>query len=91
MRHLETDSRPKSTAKMHKGEQMIEPANDTLPADLLFGADAIAAYLGISRRQAYRLVYDSIIPSFKAGATVVARKSSLNKWMAEAEQRGMAA
>jgi hypothetical protein len=68
---------------------MSLPANDNTsptPGDLLLGADAIAAFLGISRRQCYRLVYDRIIPSFKAGGTVAARKSSLTKWMAEAEQ-----
>lgn len=61
-------------------------ANDN-PADLLLGADAIATFLGITRRQVYRLVYDSVIPSFKAGGTVAARKSSLLKWMDAQEQR----
>ena len=65
-------------------------ANDNAP-DLLLGADAIAAFLGITRRQTYRLVYDGVIPSFKAGGTVAARRSSLVKWMAEAEQAGCAA
>ncbi|MDK4704296.1 helix-turn-helix domain-containing protein [Rhizobium sp. CNPSo 4062] len=54
--------------------------------DLLMGADAIAAYLGVTRRQVYRLVYDQIIPSFKLGGTVAARKSSLTKWMQDLEQ-----
>lgn len=54
--------------------------------DLLMGADAIAGYLGVSRRQVYRLVYDQIIPSFKLGGTVAARRSSLTKWMEELEQ-----
>ncbi|MBP1873505.1 excisionase family DNA binding protein [Ensifer adhaerens] len=49
--------------------------------DLLMGADAIAGYLGVTRRQVYRLVYDEIIPSFKLGGTVAARRSSLEKWM----------
>ncbi|MFC3074971.1 helix-turn-helix domain-containing protein [Shinella pollutisoli] len=49
--------------------------------DLLMGADAIAAFLGVTRRQVYRLVYDGIIPSFKLGGTVAARRSSLTKWM----------
>lgn len=54
--------------------------------DLLMGADAIADYLGVTRRQVYRLVYDQIIPSFKLGGTVAARKSSLTKWMQDLEQ-----
>lgn len=55
--------------------------------DLLMGADAIADFLGVTRRQVYRLVYDNIIPSFKLGGTVAARRSSLIKWM-EALERG---
>ncbi len=59
------------------------PRNETALAerDLLMGADAIADFLGVTRRQVYRLVYDEIIPSFKLGGTVAARKSSLTKWM----------
>lgn len=65
---------------------MPEAANDNcIPADLLLGADAIASFLGITRRQTYRLVYDAVIPSFKAGGTVAARKSSLTRWMATQE------
>lgn len=64
---------------------MNETVNDNVPADLLLGADAIASFLGITRRQVYRLVYDSVIPSFKAGGTVAARRSSLTAWMAQAE------
>lgn len=64
---------------------MNETANDNAPGDLLLGADAIATYLGITRRQTYRLVSDAIVPSFKCGGTVAARKSSLNRWMASQE------
>lgn len=56
------------------------------PGDLLMGADAIAGYLGVTRRQVYRLVYDDIIPSFKLGGTVAARRSSLTKWMEQLEE-----
>lgn len=55
--------------------------------DLLLGADAIARHLGITRRQAYRLAYDAIIPTFKVGGTVAARRSSLNKWLEEQEEK----
>jgi excisionase family DNA binding protein len=54
-------------------------------ADLLLGADAIAAHLGITRRQAYRLIYDGLLPAFKIGGTVSARKSTLNAWLASKE------
>ncbi len=60
--------------------------NDNLPiADLLFGAKAIADFLGINQRQTYRLIYDSVLPSFKLGGTVAARRSSLTKWLAAQE------
>ncbi|TGV61543.1 DNA-binding protein [bacterium M00.F.Ca.ET.141.01.1.1] len=58
--------------------------NDNNP-DLLMGADAIARSLGITRRQAYRLIYDGLLPSFKLGGTVSARRSSLTAWLAERE------
>ncbi len=64
---------------------MQNASNDNQP-DLILGADAIAKFLGITRRQAYRLTYDAIIPTFKCGGTVAARRSSLMRWMAEAEQ-----
>lgn len=54
--------------------------------DLLMGADAIADFLGVTRRQVYRLVYDGIIPSFKLGGTVAARRSSLTRWMEQLEK-----
>lgn len=54
----------------------FEPAGD-----LLMGATAIAAFLGITRRQAYRLVYETDLPTFKLGGTVASRRSSLSKWL----------
>ena len=70
------------------GEKM-EVANDN--EALLLGANAIAAYLQITRRQAYRLIYDEDLPTFKLGGTVAARKSSLSKWLEAAEQGRVAA
>ncbi|HEV7305228.1 helix-turn-helix domain-containing protein [Ensifer sp.] len=64
----------------------MKAANDNSEGDLLMGANAIAAYLGVKPRQAYRLSYDRIIPCFKLGGTVAARRSSLNKWLAEVEK-----
>lgn len=53
--------------------------------DLLLGAAAIGKFLGITRRQTYRLIYDGIAPSFKVGGTVAARRSSLTAWMEKQE------
>ena len=62
------------------------PANDN-HGDLLMGALAIASHLGATRRQVYRLVDDGLIPSFKLGGTVCARRSSLDTWLDKAEAR----
>ena len=59
--------------------------DNVIAGDLLMGASAIADFLGVTRRQTYRLVYDGIIPSFKLGGTVAARRSTLARWMAEQE------
>ena len=61
-------------------------ANDNLPqADLLMGAGAIAEFLGVTRRQTYRLCYDATLPHFRLGGTVAARKSTLTAWLAAQE------
>lgn len=59
--------------------------NDNATGDLLMGADAIAAFLGVTRRQTYHLAYGGILPTFKLGGTVVARRSTLTRWLAEQE------
>ncbi len=59
-------------------------------ADLLIGAPAISAFLGISSRQVYRLTYDGVLPHFKLGGSVAARRSSLTKWMVEQERAARA-
>lgn len=64
----------------------MEAANDNPSGDLLLGANAIAVHLGISPRQTYRLIYADAIPTFKLGGSVAARRSSLARWMAEAEK-----
>jgi len=62
----------------------MEAANDN-SGDLLLGANAIAGHLGITPRQAYRLIYAGVLPTFKLGGAVSARRSSLNRWLAEQE------
>ncbi|TWH01014.1 MULTISPECIES: helix-turn-helix domain-containing protein [Brucella/Ochrobactrum group] len=67
--------------KQSKNEGINMHHENDNEADLLMGVEPIAKYLGVTRRQAYRLVYDKIMPSFKLGGTVAARRSSLKKWM----------
>jgi predicted DNA-binding transcriptional regulator AlpA len=65
----------------------MDAANDNaISGDLLMGAKAIASHLGINSRQAYRLIYADALPTFKLGGSVAARRSSLAKWLAEAEK-----
>lgn len=55
----------------------MEHANDN---KIIMGAAAIAAHMGITRRQAYRLIYDDM-PTFKLGGTVAARPSEITDWL----------
>lgn len=65
----------------------METANDnTQPGDLLIGAKAVAKSLGITPRQLYHLIEKGLIPTFRLGASVAARRSSLTKWMEEQER-----
>lgn len=51
-------------------------------SDLLLGGEAIGQFLGVGRTWLYKLMRsDDALPTFKVGKTVVARKSSLVKWM----------
>ncbi|MBX5010848.1 helix-turn-helix domain-containing protein [Rhizobium lentis] len=62
---------------------MTKAEND---GDLLIGAAAIAKFLGITPRQVYRLAYDDVMPHFKLGGSVAARRSTLTKWMIDLEK-----
>ncbi|MCX7313710.1 MAG: DNA-binding protein [Alphaproteobacteria bacterium] len=66
--------------------------NDNIPIahDMLRGADKIAGFLGMERRQIYHLAEKTHLPVFKIGATLCARKSTLLAWIVEQEQRGWA-
>ncbi|HZH10569.1 MAG TPA: DNA-binding protein [Microvirga sp.] len=66
---------------------METPLNST---DLLHGMEAIAAFLGIKKRQAQHWADTTDMPTFKIGRTVCARRSSLKEWLAKRE-RGEAA
>lgn len=59
-----------------KGDNMTE--NNL---EILAGANAIAAALGLKRRQVYALIDNGHLPTFKLGGTVCARKSTLAKWL----------
>jgi excisionase family DNA binding protein len=65
--------------------------SDTYAADLLYGARAIADYLGIKQRQAEHLIEQKRIPFFKIGRTVASRRSKLNAALEQMEDGSRAA
>lgn len=54
--------------------------------DLLTGVAAIAAHLGMTDRQVYHLHDSGELPTFKLGAKVCARRSTLARHFAEQER-----
>jgi hypothetical protein len=70
---------------LHAGKMRVQEAalsNALTNADLLYGAIAIARFLGILPRQVRHLIFAA---SFKIGRNVCARKSSLTAWLERQE------
>lgn len=61
--------------------------NQPLAADILRGADAIAAYLGLEKRAVYHAASTGKLPVFHIGSIVHARKSRLMAWIEEQESK----
>lgn len=59
----------------HSGGRTLEPLSD----DLLQGCAAIAAFLGVSRRRAFYLLENKLIPSGKEGAAWISSKAALRQ------------
>lgn len=55
--------------------------------DLLDGAEAIARFLGLNRRQVYNLTTTSRLPHFRMAGRLYGRKSTLLRWIEEQETR----
>ncbi len=54
-------------------------------ADLLYGVPAIAAFLQMRDKQVRHRIEAEIIPSFRIGGTVCARRSTLIAWIVDQE------
>jgi excisionase family DNA binding protein len=65
--------------------------DNSISADLLKGADEIAAFLGEDRRAVYFALSKGRIPHFRIGQNIRARKSTLLAWMSEQERTGASA
>ncbi|TAN56093.1 MAG: DNA-binding protein [Rhodospirillales bacterium] len=73
----------------------IPPEGGALPGanladDLLRGADAIADFMGMKRRQIYHLTETSRLPVFRVGSVLCARRSTLLGWVEDQERRATA-
>lgn len=62
--------------------------NDNIAGDMLRGAEAIAAFLGLPRRAVYHAASKGNLPVFRLGETLLGRKSTLLAWIAEQEAAG---
>ncbi|MGO4666585.1 DNA-binding protein [Bosea sp. 2RAB26] len=60
--------------------------NDNVASDILRGADAIAAFLGLPRRAVYHAASKGSLPVFRLGECILARKTTLLAWIVEQEQ-----
>ena len=54
--------------------------------DLLEGADAIAAFMGWNRRRVFYAAERKMIPIFRVGSKLCARKSTLRRQIEELER-----
>lgn len=63
----------------------MSDATTTDVSDLLYGVKAIAAHLQMTHKQVYHLHDKGDLPTFKVGATVCARRSTLAKHFAAQE------
>jgi len=61
-------------AKPTEGGNLHEP-------DLLYGAKAIADFLGLTEKQARNRIEAGVIPIFRMGGTICARRSTLTAWL----------
>lgn len=67
----------------------MQASNDNVAEDILKGAEAIAGFLGLTRRAVYHAIDTGRIPTFRIGSNVFARKSTLLQWI-ESQERALA-
>lgn len=60
-------------------------APSPLGDDMLHGAGPIAAFIGTTERRVYHLTDKKLIPVFRIGARLTARKSTLRAWIERQE------
>lgn len=65
------------------------PAGPEMSADIMLGASAIAAFMGMRPRQLYHAAEMGHLPTFRIGGILCARRSTLNRWITELEQEAI--
>lgn len=69
--------------------------DDLSAADLLYGVKAIAAFLGLTERQAQHRIDDGALPTFRLGGkkrgTICARRTTLRSHLAKLEREALEA
>ena len=63
---------------------------DAIADDVIVGAEALAKFLGLSRRQIYNATEHRHLPVFRVGVLICARRSTLLRWISEAEAASVA-
>lgn len=76
----------KGTERQELGKRHHDPV---LADDMLQGAEAIGTFMGMEPRQVYH--QRKRLPTFKIGALICARKSTLMRWIEEQEAKSMGA
>ena len=69
----------------------LTPTDIPLAMDIEFGAAAIAKTTGLTRRRVYHLTQEGHMPTFRIGATLCARRSTLRRWFEELESAAVLA
>jgi hypothetical protein len=62
-----------------------ESTEETNQLDLLWGASAIAAYIGVDQRQAFWMLEKGRLPAKRIGSRWVASRSNLQKHFLDTE------
>ena len=65
---------------------MVTPLYDDLADDLLEGADEIGAFMGWNRRRVFYAAERGLIPIFRFGNRLSARKSTLRRRVEDLER-----
>lgn len=71
-------------------ETRPEQLSTPISGDILRGAEQIAIYLygaATHRRKVYNLIDKKVLPHFRLGSTLCARKSVLEHWIEEQERQ----